>query len=42
MQITHTLKKSILALALLYPILAQSEILALVNYESKPEQWDFQ
>ncbi len=38
MNITNTLTKFMLALSLLYPILVQAEILALVNYESKPEQ----
>lgn len=38
MKIKNTLKKSLLALSLLCPMLAQAEILALVNYESKPEQ----
>lgn len=32
------LKKTLLTLALLFPILAQAEVLALVNYESKPGQ----
>ena len=38
MKITHTLKKPLTALILLFPMLAQAEILALVNYQSKPDQ----
>lgn len=34
----HRLKQSLLALTLLCPMLAQAEILALVNYQSKPDQ----
>lgn len=38
MKKTAILKKSLLALALLCPIWVQAEVLALVNYESKPGQ----
>ena len=38
MKKTTFLKKPLLTLALLCPILAQAEVLALVNYESKPDQ----
>ena len=38
MKIISTFKKSLLALTLLYPMLVQAEILALVNYQSKPDQ----
>ncbi len=34
----HSLKKSLVALTLLCPMWVQAEVLALVNYESKPEQ----
>ncbi|OQK15109.1 hypothetical protein AU255_19205 [Methyloprofundus sedimenti] len=38
MKKTYILKKSLIILTLLYPMLAQAEILALVNYQSKPDQ----
>jgi DNA-binding beta-propeller fold protein YncE len=34
----HRFKKSLLAITLLCPLLAHAEILALVNYQSKPDQ----
>jgi hypothetical protein len=34
----HIIKALMLRVALLYPILAQAEILAMLNYESKPKQ----
>ncbi|MDQ7089258.1 MAG: YncE family protein [Methylococcales bacterium] len=38
MKIIPTFKKSLFALTLLCPMMAQAEMLALVNYQSKPDQ----
>lgn len=38
MKITHSLIRAVLVITLLAPMLVQAEMLALVNYETKPEQ----